>query len=1335
MISEKSSQIIVQKKQLVEEEGLVEAKLSKSAIADKDWDQFLKNGYIGEEVLKSIADRLSQGEKLPDREQKVYDFRTEQIDRLVRENEQAFIAESEAKITQYESPKSQKDLVPEDKQPEAAQIDNESGLQLGEIKKDSLNKISSIKEKIVLKVGAIDVSDVVAGRSRRVADEKMTADKKELKGLKGFLKKIWNYNYAEQVTHEKKRVEAKSNILKEQNIYSNEDLTPEEKVQAGKNFNRITIERFISDAQNLIETELGESREELRSETADEKQIKASLKHIIDEYAEGKLDEAAFEGKKREIFSGLEKIKSQQTHKKGEMYVDNFLEVAKQVKELKDNMSKVAGHQVGIDQLDYEISLVLGKAKDGIKTEAHYNWAEKTIENLRKTKFGSLVNETTLAVGVAATYSAFTGVGKVIGSRSAAAVTFGLSAGVSSVFAAVKESQMQKRERRTLEVREAVQTGTVRESLDRVKKDIADLERLKATKKDKRSLKKIDKDLKSLKIEEKNLSAREKYIYERKTAAELIAGLDQAIKAGKLPELQAEVVEAEARLSLSNHKKIDLVGYSSLVQVEQERIDLLKTVSRAKQEIHHLAQVEGVSAEDAKKKIQTAIDLRIDELSNDKGGLQEKDKEFNRHRRKAVLKKLVNNFVVGLGVGVVAQEAISFVTDHQEGLVENMIKGNGRTLGSHDTALEAIKNYIAGSEVAEQLQSVVVENGTISLPASCAWVANPNGSFDLMRGTDVIAAGLSLNPDGSLTEEAKELLAASSVNVSAAQNFVDQGTSLTTVTSSPEEYLAQHPDNVTEVSRQRWYANDTEMYLGEDGKWHGADLNERRLDFGGDNNSGINSQTNAYEMSAFRMTADGSFQTVSGVRLSDDAAELIKQGKMSILFSLSAETQNQVIEIPIDPKTGAASIPRDSDLGRLLFSEEGGRAVLKARFAEVAMTSAETEAGVKQVRVFATAVGEGMKDVSTTIAEANDPLITTNTALGVDRSVIMPPFLPLGARTPLEKMSDKALLYNIYSAAPVESARRHEMDKRRSASLEADPNAFLDHYQEAKQYFDRLDSNYLEDVRSLAQEAGPMADGNKLSICIPVAGHQEGEKIYESLKNYTYQDADPANFEICLLVNHPDRDLEDNKISPDQTLSEIERFKKDFPNYNIRVMYKVLPREQAKIGLARKLLSDAVLLRHHERGRQADDLIMVSNDADNLGVDPRYVSNFLNRFKENPKVDGVLGQIDWDPEAYVKYPLVHIGTRLFQYYSAYGRAKRGGIVSSGANFAYRSSIYAAVGGYLDSEAGGEDVAFGQAIALARGDSRTGERGLILRHNHTAIRLPGYLLPPVGQSMF
>ncbi len=275
------------------------------------------------------------------------------------------------------------------------------------------------------------------------------------------------------------------------------------------------------------------------------------------------------------------------------------------------------------------------------------------------------------------------------------------------------------------------------------------------------------------------------------------------------------------------------------------------------------------------------------------------------------------------------------------------------------------------------------------------------------------------------------------------------------------------------------------------------------------------------------------------------------------------------------------------------------------------------------------------------------------------------------------------------------------LKRRGSETLKRDPKAKLDHYREIDGYFSRQEKGYMKEVERFSKEAGEMDPNCELSVCIPVAGHQEGANIYRTLEGFKNQTAPKEKFEVVLMVNHPDVDPSGRAVKPDQTMNEIARFQKDNPDMRIRVIYKVFPLAEAKIGTIRKLANDVAMYRHHARGEGAKDLILVSNDADMKGVSPEYVGSMLKDFAAKPNVDAIRGELDWDLEAYANNPMVHIGTRLFQYLGIYGRSRSGGMTSSGANFAYRSSIYSAVGGHARM-GGGEDVLIGQMIVSARG---------------------------------
>lgn len=316
-----------------------------------------------------------------------------------------------------------------------------------------------------------------------------------------------------------------------------------------------------------------------------------------------------------------------------------------------------------------------------------------------------------------------------------------------------------------------------------------------------------------------------------------------------------------------------------------------------------------------------------------------------------------------------------------------------------------------------------------------------------------------------------------------------------------------------------------------------------------------------------------------------------------------------------------------------------------------------------------------------------------------DAPIIPIPFAP---RHPLEAMNREILLPpSIYGGKPREEILKI-LGKNRSETLKSNPNAVLDSHKEVQMYFDKQESRYVSELQELANQITESPSDNlRAIVCIPVAGHQEEGSIYNTLFNYTYQDAPKDQYEILLFVNNPVTDKNGKPLSSDKTLAEIARFKTDHPDIPVRVVHKTFPLNQVNIGNIRKYGTDIALLRNNQRGPDAPDIVLISNDADLKGIAPTYISNFIQRFDKDPEVDGMLGQLDWDPEAYTKYPLLHVGTRLFQYLTVIGRHKSGRMPSSGANFAFKGSIYAAIGGYIPDAAGGEDIAVGWGIIEGR----------------------------------
>ena len=576
---------------------------------------------------------------------------------------------------------------------------------------------------------------------------------------------------------------------------------------------------------------------------------------------------------------------------------------------------------------------------------------------------------------------------------------------------------------------------------------------------------------------------------------------------------------------------------------------------------------------------------------------------------------------------------------------------------------------------------------------------NADGTLTLAANGQEVVKGLELDSTGHFTNASADALAKQGIHLSESDAAVAK-TVMTAGNMDAKDFVHQNAGDMHEVSRDLWYGNDTPMYTDPlTGKLLGADHNELRLLWGGDGATGIDADGN-FVFDVSEMTKNGSWQGV----YSADAQRLLQDGQMRLLLSLNDATQNRVFEVVVGAD-GKAIIDKGSLVGKALFQNDGGEARFLGRFAEVAQVTHTDDAGVDHVRMLATHLGKGIDVFNGEVPRVVDEIVPI-TALDVPSAVdvLPPPIIPIWGRRPLERMSmaedGTPPPYYFYEARLPEE-RREAFRARRSPELEKNPNTTLDPMKEAERYLSALSKEERAHVQSMAEKIGPLGSKVEITVCIPVAGHQEENNIYRSLENYTFQTLQKDKFELVLFVNHPDVDKKGQPIQLDGTLEEIERFKRDYPDMPVKVVYEVVPIKEAKIGRVRKLLSDAILERQLQRGENKD-IIMVSNDADNYGVAPEYLANFTKRFAEHPTVDGMLGQLDWDPETYVNEPLIHVGTRLFQYLSVIGRHRSGGMVSSGANFAYRSSIYAGIGGYMAELPGGEDVAVGQAIIEARG---------------------------------
>ncbi len=1133
--------------------------------------------------------------------------------------------------------------------------------------------------------------------------------------------------------------------------------------QAHAQYTGAITERFGSATGELVEdlvhTQHGEKIDTL-GESEQEKLIKYKLIGTAKAFAAGHIDEQGVLEEEAKIWAEIKGVKPEVVQK-GKMYASNLLKIAKMAKaEVERQVAQSIDQHQAVMNLNLDFDVVVGRAKSGAKTEAQFNAVENAVEKIQaKTRglFGFALNETAITAVVTAAYyvkkSLFTrGLSSVAGVAGAAA-----GAGVTAAF---REGKVLEKERMQ-HAREMAQgrkfnesTATRRKELEqfRIKfKTAGELENnLKASLFDW-----VDsgRDITELSLEE----------YEKAMAA--VAEIDSRILEGE----RGIVVKKRKWLKFwkeeysEERKKADLIGWSDPTKIAEEEGRLDAQRAAAKMLLKKWALAYGMTEEQFKADLKSAVDGKITSFYEGDEGIEKQNERFKKFKHKKMWTAGKKAAKWGVIFGTAIQEVSAFGQEHTYGALEHgwdAVRGQQHAFGygEHSTMLDSAFRHAekAGGEAYDYLfptahaapapKDYMLGGAKYKMYEGLKWQGDPSTPDPNDRilldgsGNRLSEPGhpLKFNPDGTPSADAKKWLGDHGYNVK--ESLVPGAASHKGIHNlDVAGTKSQYPD-LQINKRADWH--------DEAGKFWSS-IHKKMLEFEGKQQMGylvahgdkvyldcskvmdnflteVQERINDPDFGQVEgyFNADGTpFVDPKMMHLREQIIESINNGTFKDHFQavviptegansaglsdiVQGANDHGLIELKgnydwsklfLDPATGKIDPSKLHD-GKLPFR------FLEMRFDGHVMNTAqgagETVATQTPVFEIIPPSGTGPEGVPTTVFP---PLAYVGRRKGLEEVDWTP-----GSIEPPSPTPDYNSLN--YGAISIEQIRRYRAAL--SERIRNNPDADLDHYNEAEDYFIRMEAFRLLATQELADQAGPMSEDNLVSICIPVAGHQEGANIYSTLKNYTNQTADKRKFEIILFVNHPDKDKSGNPIVPDNTLEEIARFKNDHPEMTVKVMYKILPIEEAKIGNIRKYLNDAVIWRHHQRGRNVPDLVIVSNDADNKGVAPEYIQNFIVKFGENPEVDAFLGQVDWDPESYVSNPLMHVGTRFFQYVDMQVRKKHAEkIQSSGANFAFRSSIYTAVDGYDNNDLMAEDVVLGAKIKAARygakDPSRTG----------------------------
>lgn len=796
-------------------------------------------------------------------------------------------------------------------------------------------------------VTIVNADELAKFETKYAADEAMNRKKGE---DIGWFKRVWKYKLFEPYYRQKEINEARKRIEEEGDIYANQEQVP---LQGHEATMGALVDRFSSEFDEMIETQRGETRQVLDDNSYDVNIVKKQILDLVKKYAAGKISDAGFQEAKHRIFDSLHEgqVADAQFH------ADNIFEMAK-------NAKIAVEHGVKIDELDRDFKIIIGKAKAGVKTEAQYTWYEKVEDKIAHSKIGRFVNPATMAtaVGIAGTV---VGVSKLAGRMGiSAAATFVGSAAASGLLNAFDEGYKLKTER-AQDAIERARGKQFQEGLER-------------------------------------RDEMEDYTYQTEEASALLKKLETHLTLGSAEELHQMLItmaEVDAYQKISNERKIDLITYSRLDQVEQEKTALLIRLAKMKVAMRNTpGMTEFLGGKTFDEYMKSLVAVKQREILGGEKGIAAQDEKFESYQHRQMWKVFKKTMVRGVLFGALFQEGIAAVSDHTHGLVDTL-RGNEGEHTAMKTPLESLRGWIFGHESMVPMgvpHQEIIDGANMQLPEGVSMIHGADG-YTFMQGDRIIAEHLQLHGDpttGGLDQSSIAELARHGIQATPESALV-AGAGHTSV--SAEEYLKNHP-GTEHIARDGWYDNNT----------HAFDKNELKLWWGGENGTGIDTHGN-YVFNVSHMTQGGSFHD----SLSVDALEKIKSGGLKIALSVSEGTQHHVFMYNVD-EFGNIHVPPTDEAGKILFSNVGGHAVFHGRFAEVVETFGKDATGAEHVHMLATYEGKGLDTI-----DVPGPAPVSFDQLHFPLGTEMPYFIPLVGRKPLEEGENPEVKKSSIDDAPI----------------------------------------------------------------------------------------------------------------------------------------------------------------------------------------------------------------------------------------------------------------------------------------------------------------------------
>lgn len=1111
----------------------------------------------------------------------------------------------------------------------------------------------------------------------RLREESETA--REAGRIKGFLHKIWRgengiatkYFFNKYVEEAKQRAEEEGLTA----LYTDNVALRNAAMGA-------TIARFTSEYDESIHEAAGERRQEL----AEDSPFGLAVKKLIENYVEGDnkdWSEDAFREAQSRITRQLNQYgDGDNLVGEGKVRIDNIWQIAQAVKESVD-------HGESLDNVLQGMKIYTGESRSGVRTEAHQSKIDKTIERLQKSKIGSLVGPETVSLGAAIATGIFR-VGR--GSLMRAAGVTGIPGLLGGVFAGMRENKRLKEER-AIHAREVAQG---REFEDKGRR--AEIEKTR---------------------------------YETVAAKELIGSLEEFIDKEDLSaeELQRgyeSIVSAVARVHASDKLQADFISYSSVTEVESERFDLDVAIARAKVKLKgRLGDLpEALVADlsiDKDGTVDDAIYKSTDVLYSLMDDRSKKDEAFKKLKRRRVAMAAATGAVTGFTIGLASQEALAFFDSGYNGLLENIVTGEGG--GDRQTLLAGIfhgEGYNSETIVsAGDYTSYDVDGsqGSINLPDNYQLAYNPDGTANIIDPNgSIFADNISFETDGSLSQASQDLLKEKGAIVEDLSTVVSNQES-TVQNLGVDEYLDRHQSEVTNIARDFWYDNDTASV---------SDDNELGLHWGNPGNDG------SIRLSISDMTDYGSSHGFDSTSWSDN----VQGGTLKFAVSASIDSQDRVFMVDIAPD-GSINIPPDSPVANLFSVNEHDQVEFNGAYGEVVAIQDVDADGITHVAPLATMEGNNsISTISATVEVSTDTIVPKFqiTPPPIETVVNAAPAVEgfggpaVVLRKPLENIARRRPgYYNQYQYRNGYAEQRESQLEDISPRLRRDSNANLELGEETARYKQWLantrGSDYVSQIErgvnnstELQQASGDI----DFVVTIPVAAVSESENIYNTLRLFAQQDNDDIEKSLILLnVNWLDEARSDPEKAANilRTMAEIDRARKDFPHLRIATIEREYGQESVEktggvIGYVVQDLQSAALLwlqQQIENGKRSpsQDVIIQRYDADIRGMSKHAWRDVRRASSKYPETDIFKGVTRFGTDQYEKYPGFGVTAEVVTTIDMLG-ARDGYIGTGGANFGVRASSLAAINGVGDvssySGAGSDDTGIGERMYRVRGQA-------------------------------